>query len=314
MSETVRKDISMLRKMNLIFRFSYTLPFFLASLCGSVLALSYSPSLWMVILIPLTVQVLAVFVNFSNDYFDHGSGVDSMRYEMTKNHITDSEVLNKIYWEGNQFDTGMITEKQGRIVMAIIVGIVAIMSIPIVAYSGWKVIILGLIGLFFAYFYTAPPLNLGARGLGETVVGISFLMIVACTFYVLTGTITQEVIIASLIIGIALGTMRMVDSMSAQDAHIANHEVSVSVILGINRTIPIVRFMILSIYVLAVCLSIFNPAFLLIFLSLPLSYKAWKIMQPGNGGWEIKVIPYFFGISMAIEVFVIISALISMAI
>lgn len=314
MSETVRSDISILRKINLIFRFSYTIPFFLASICGSILALPYSPSLWMAVLIPLVVQILAVFVNFSNDYFDHGSGVDAMRFEMTKSQITDSEVLSKIYWEGNQFDTGMITEKQGKIIMAVIVAAIVLMSLPIIAYSGWKVVALGLVGLFFAYFYTAPPLNLGARGLGETVVGISFLMMVACTFYVLTGTITQEVLLVSLLIGIAVGTMRMVDSMSAQEAHIANHEVSVSVILGTNGTIPVAKFMILTMYVLAACLSIFNPIFLLIFLSIPLSYKAWKTMDPGRSGWEIRVIPYFFGISLSIEILAMAAALFSMAI
>jgi 1,4-dihydroxy-2-naphthoate octaprenyltransferase len=66
-----------MRRLNLIFRFSYTLPFFMASVCGSLFAyLFYMPPVHIIILMPLVVLLLAIFVNFSNDYFDHRSGVD----------------------------------------------------------------------------------------------------------------------------------------------------------------------------------------------------------------------------------------------
>jgi len=314
MTEYVNENISLFRKINLVFRFSYTLPFFMASLCGVLFALPYGPPVHVAILIPAVVLILAVFVNFSNDYFDHGSGVDMMRFEAMKEETADDKMLRKIYWEGNQFDTGMVSEKQGKIIMVILAVMAVSMAVPVVIYGGWKVVLFGMIGLFVTYFYTAPPINLGARGLGELVVGISFFMMVLCSFYVLTGTYTFEIVLYSLVIGMIVGLMRTVDSMSAQAAHVKNHEISISVYLGIDGTIPVIKAMIVMAYVMVVGLVYFNLLYVLLLLTIPMMIKAWKLMNGKEFRWELKVIPYFFGLSLFTEILFIATAVITQSI
>jgi len=302
MTEYVSENASLLRKINLVFRFSYTLPFFVASLCGVLFALSYDPPTYVAVLIPTIVLILAVFVNFSNDYFDHGSGVDMMRFETLKEETTDDEGLKKLYWEGNQFDTGMVSENQGKVIMAVLAVIAVVMAVPVILYGGWGVVFFGTIGLFITYFYTAPPINFGGRGMGELVVGISFFMMVFCSFYVLTGTYTLEIILFSLMVGIIVGLMRTVDSMSAQEAHIKNHEMSISVYLGIDGTIPVIKAVVIIAYVIAVCMIYFNLLYVLLLLTIPLMVKAWALMNEKKSRWEFKVIPYFFGLSLFTEI------------
>ncbi len=306
--ENADRDISFMRKVNLIFRFSYTLPFFTASVCGSLFAfLFYEPPLHVVILMPVVVLLLAVFVNFSNDYFDHRSGVDKIRFsqaeEMSK--VLDIELLKKIYWEGNPFDNGLVTDKQGRIIMAALVIISVILAIPIMLHGGWVAAAFGVVGILLSYFYTAPPLDLGARGLGEVDVGISFFMLVFCSFYVatiemdglfaFTGVFNVEIFVFALIVGVLVGLMRLTDSMSGQDAHIANGERSISVRFGLDGTVKIAKGVVIIAYVMAAVMVYFNPLYLLLFLTLPLTLKAWKVMDEKGEQWCLRVSPLFFG-------------------
>lgn len=313
MIEYANERISAFRKINLVFRFSYTLPFLMASMCGVLFALPYGPPVYVAILIPAVVLILAVFVNFSNDYFDHGSGVDMMRFEAVKEEMTDDRMLRKLYWEGNQFDTGMVSERQGRMVMTVLAAVAVLMSVPVIIYGGREVVLFGMIGLFITYFYTAPPINLGARGLGELAVGISFFMMVLCSFYVLTGTYTSEIVLFSLAVGMIVGLMRMVDSMSAQDAHIRNHEMSISVYLGIDGTIPVIKTVIVTAYMIFVCLIYFNLLYALLLLTIPIMMKAWRIMSEKEFRWEFKAIPYFFGLSVFTETLFIVVTLITVS-
>jgi len=316
-------NVSLMRKINLIFRFSYTLPFFMASLCGSLFAwLFYEPPLHIVVLMPLVVLMLAIFVNFSNDYFDHRSGVDKMRFHdkeerwrsMNEN---DSVLLDKIYWGGNPFDDGLVNVAQGKIIMLLILAVAGLVAMPIFLYGGWPVIVFGGVGVLISYFYTAPPLNLGARGLGEVAVGASFFMLVFFSFYVATGTfdwdtlaftgvvwdiLVWEIFAFAVIVGTLVGLMRLTDSMSGQEAHIANGEKSIAVRFGLDGAGKIGKAFIIFAYLLYGVMFIFNPVYLVLFLTLPLTLKAWKIMTEMKDDWTIKLPPFFFGTAFVAEI------------
>ena len=322
--ETASRDISFMRRLNLIFRFSYTLPFFMASVCGSLFAfLFYEPPLYIVILMPLVVLLLAVFVNFSNDYFDHRSGVDKIRFSEKEKMMKamDSELLKKVYWEGNPFDDGLVTDRDGRIVMAALLVISVVLAIPIVIHCGWIALVFGAVGIFLSYFYTAPPLDLGARGLGEANVAISFFMLVFCSFYVatinsdawafaFTGAFNVEIFIFAVIIGTLVGLMRLTDSMSGQDAHIANGERSISVRFGLDGAVRMAKVLVVFTYVLAAVMVYLNLVYILLFLTLPLMLKAWKIITEKEDQWCLRSSPFFFGAAFTTEIFFIIAVIV----
>lgn len=303
-------ELTFMRKVNLIFRFSYTIPFLFASLCGIVYAIPYNVPIEISILIPLVVLLLAILVNFSNDYFDHMSGIDEhvteQRMKVARENMLTSDLMKKIYWDGNQFDTGLVSEKQGRIIMAVLAILTVVAAIPVVMHGGIPALVFGAIGLFITYFYTAPPINLGARGLGEISTGISFFMMCFCSFYIATGTFDTVILVFSMMIGLIVGLMRLGDSMSSHDAHIMFNERSLSVRLGLDRTTTVVKGAIVVAYCLAAVLCVYNLLYLPLFLTLFLTTKLWKVVTMKEENWQVRAIPYFFGFSFLTELLFIV--------
>ncbi len=302
---TEDRSIGPLRRLNLIMRFSYTLPFVLASLCGVAYGLAYSDDLLIAALIPLTVWFMAMFVNFSNDYYDHVSGVDAEVEEerfstMRESDVfEDNEMLKKIYWDGNQFERGLITAEQGRLVMAFLVAASLLLALPIVLHGGLLVIVLGLAGLLLAYFYTAPPLNMGARGLGEVNVGISFFMLVFFSHYVLSGVFSWEMAVFAAAVALAVGLMRAVDAMSGYESHLRHGEKDLAVRMGgRERAVPVIKGLQAAFYALVAATAVFHPLNLLLLLTLPLALRSWRAMDRKDELWYVRIAPQFFGVSM----------------
>lgn len=310
---TGAKEMSALRKLNLIFRFSYTLPFFLASLCGVVFAYIHTDVPWYIaILIPVTVMFLAVFVNFSNDYYDHVSGVDDLRFNNKDkgmlDGVTDSMMMKKLYWDGNPVNNGLVTREQAKMIMLFLVIISVILSIPILLYGGWLAVLFGAIGLLIAFFYTAPPVNLGARGLGEIAVAVSFFLMVFASYYIASeGIWNTEILVFAIMIGVLVGLMRLVDSMSGQEAHIAAGEKSISVMLGLDGMVPVIKAVQVVAYIIvAVMVLFFDITYVLLFLTLPIAIKGWKILKEKKQYWEVMMAPVTFVIAFLTELLFII--------
>jgi 1,4-dihydroxy-2-naphthoate octaprenyltransferase len=73
------------------------------------------------------------------------------------------------------------------------------------AQPGNLVLVVGLAGIALAHFYTAPPVKLAYRGLGEIAVGLAFgVLPVVGAYYVQTGTMSWRVVMASLPISFAV--------------------------------------------------------------------------------------------------------------
>jgi 1,4-dihydroxy-2-naphthoate octaprenyltransferase len=87
---------------------------------------------------------------------------------------------------------------------------------------GNLVLVVGLIGIVLAHFYTAPPVKLAYRGLGEIAVGLAFgVLPVVGSYYVQTGMVSWRVVMASLPISFAvvliLWVNQIVDFKSDRD-------------------------------------------------------------------------------------------------
>ena len=232
-------------------RISYTLPFVMASVTGAAFALTVCDEWLLAAVIPLDIFFFALFANLSNDYFDHRSGTDATRFDfLTKEREEAIKELydERVYWEGNIFDRGEVSERTGKLVLALILALAIITAVPIIRHGGPLVIVLGAIGLFLAYFYTAPPLNLGARGLGELDVGVSFFMMAFFTYYVIWPEWSWQMFLIALLVGTSVMLMRFVDQMSGYEAHLKGGERDWCVRLGLERAVTVVGAIILVIH------------------------------------------------------------------
>lgn len=131
---------------------------------------------------------LQAAVNVLNDYFDHKSTCDDINVEYVSPFTGGSRLIQM----------GLLKPstvlKEGLIFLAIgsLIGLYLVWS------RGLPVLWLGIIGVFFVYFYTAPPLKLSYRGGGELAVGLSFGVLMSLgAYYVQTQTLAWLPVIAA---------------------------------------------------------------------------------------------------------------------
>jgi 1,4-dihydroxy-2-naphthoate octaprenyltransferase len=308
---------SFYRKLLNLLRISYTLPFVMASVTGAAYALTVSDEWLMALLIPLDVFFLALFVNITNDYFDHKSGTDATRFEFMTSELEAAirELYDeRIYWEGNIFDKGEVSERFGRAVIALIVVGALVVSIPIITYGGWPVIVLGAVGLFLAFFYTAPPLNLGSRGLGEIDVGASFFMMSFFTYFVIVPEWSWEMFLIALVVGLSVMLMRFVDQMSGYEAHVKGGERDWCVRLGLERAVRLVGVLLVVLYGICVLLIYYDPTYALLLLTIPLARGMMVGLRALDDQLRfIRPAPQMFKLALGNQVLIVISLIVQTA-
>ena len=145
-------------------------------------------------------------VNVLNDYFDVKDGTDE----------ENSDYFQQISGGSRAIELGLITlrgtKKLGTILTLIAIAIGGLILLSTNSANITSVILIGLIGLFLGYFYTAPPLRLVARkGLGELTIFLAFgpLITLGTAFAIFNGDLasTQEHLINCLYIGIPMGLL-----------------------------------------------------------------------------------------------------------
>lgn len=136
-----------------------------------------------------------LFSNMINDLWDYYSGTD-MAAKETKGAIsTNSGYLTNGTWSVGTF----------KAVTWLLFAIALASGIILSLFSGWPVIVYGLIGAFIAYFYVAPPIRFGYRGKGysELAILISFgVLPVAGAYYVQTAHLDYQALLLSLPVGL----------------------------------------------------------------------------------------------------------------
>jgi len=273
-----------------VLRVIYAIPFVLASVTGVAFALTIDSEWLIAVLIPLDVFFLALFVNLSNDYYDHRSGADQERFEMIDQSFAEeasNKVSRTLYWQGNSFDRGLITERGGRILLAAIAVAAIVLALPILLYGGWIVLVLGAIAFFLSFFYTAPPLQLGARGLGELDVFLSFALMSFFSFYVIVQQFVLEALLIALTVGINVMLMRVIDEMSGVEAHKKAGEKDLVVRFGIDKVTNIMIGALVVMYALCAVLVTYNITFLLLFLTLPFSLNMVRHLRDKQDKFHI---------------------------
>ncbi|NDJ53041.1 MAG: UbiA family prenyltransferase [Chloroflexi bacterium] len=167
---------------------------------------------------------LHIAANTFNDYFDWQSGTDPLN----------NDYFLPLSGGSRSIELGLISE-QGLLRLALAVsGIATAIGIVLLTLRGWPIIVFGLIGLAFAYFYTAPPVRLAARkGLGELVTGLSFgPLMVAGTVYTLSGSLTLADAFLGLPIGLLITAVLWINEFPDLLADKATGKINAVVVLG----------------------------------------------------------------------------------
>jgi 1,4-dihydroxy-2-naphthoate octaprenyltransferase len=149
----------------------------------------FSP--WTYLAAALGAVALQAGANMVNDYYDFVNGTDSADWNAPEN-FGPGLVIQRGYLRPNQVWWG------GMVAFA--VG--SALGLTLVAACGWPILMLGLVGVAGAYFYTGAPLQLAYRGLGDlmvfTLMGPGYVL---GAYYVQALSFSSTALVASLPMG-----------------------------------------------------------------------------------------------------------------
>lgn len=163
--------------------------------------------------------------------------------------------------------------------MAIIVGLY------LTFLTGPIVLLLGLIGVFFAYFHVAPPLKLGYRGLGLGEIGIflSFgILPVVGSFYVQSGYVSPLPLLVGMLLGLLTTALLINHDQIFFDAYMKGGKRSFTVTVGRKLAYATCFAVTLISYLIilgGIALKFLPPFTLLTLLTLPLYFVQIRLYR-----------------------------------
>lgn len=142
---------------------------------------------------------MQVDANFVNDYFDYVRGGDDRATRLGPRRACAE---------------GWITLPAMRIALVITTAIACLLGLPLVAYGGWEMILVGLACVVFCFLYTTL---FAQHGLGDVLVLVFFGIIpVSLTYYVTLSGINQiiplQVFFSSIACGVIIDTLLVVNN------------------------------------------------------------------------------------------------------
>ena len=214
-----------------------------------------------------------IAANTFNDYFDWQSGADQVN----------TNYIMSISGGSRAIELGFITEQTLFKVALSFLTIAAICGFYLTLIKGPLIILLGIVGAFAIYFYTAPPIRLIARcGLGEFFIFLCFGPIfIMGVIYVLTTRLDFVSFFIGIPIGLLITSILVINEYPDLAADRIVGKKNLAVVLG-EKWLPwcIILLTLLSYIftIFGIIINILPKTFLLAMLTLPLAIYEIKLV------------------------------------
>ena len=186
--------------------------------------------------------------NVANDYYDHKSGTDDINVDYVRPFTGGSRMIQ----EGLMTPREVLAESMFFYILGSTLGIY------LAIVRGWIVLALGLIGLLSGYFYTAPPLRLVSRGIGEVFIGLNFgILMTLGAYYIQAQQMPLEVVLLAVPVALLISAVLFINEFPDYDADQSAGKFTIVVRLGKARASKVYAILMIVVY-----LSIVLPALL----------------------------------------------------
>jgi len=208
-------------------------------------------------------------LNVTNDIFDTLSGVDAVNFTPTK-FSGGSRVLQY----------GLVNMRQMIALAAVFYALAIIVGLVLVAISGLGLLWLGVAGVLISYFYTAPPLRLVHRGLGELCVALGFgPIMVLGAYFVQTRQYALRPLILSIPVAILVTLIlyanevpdRFADAKAGKRTLVVRMQPT-AVIRGYVAAVAVAYMVVIA----GVVFGVLPWPTLISLVTIPLAYQTWK--------------------------------------
>jgi len=211
--------------------------------------------------------------NMSNDYFDHRYGND----EANQN-VTPFSGGSRIIQNGLIPARRILLVALSWFVLGSLIGIYLNYRL-----SGNIILLLGLIGVFSGFFYTAGPLKLGYRTTGEVFIGLNFgLLVVIGSYYTQTEKLSWHLIPAALPISLLITAVVYINEFPDFEADSSVDKRTLIVKMGRRKSVYgywIIMSLVYLILLLNVLTNIMPVWCLIAFITLPITFKSFITLK-----------------------------------
>ena len=243
-------------------------PVLVGSALGYATAGSFSLSLF--VLATLAIMALHAGANVVNDYFDHVSRNDWVNANPTP------------FSGGSRFiQNGRLSPKATLLTGLAYLAIGSGIGLIIVFLTRSAFVLgIGLAGVLGAFFYTARPIQLGYRGIGEIVIGFLFgILPVFGAYYLQAQSINMLPLLPALIVAILIFLVIFINEFPDLPADRQVNKRTMIVVFGVPVSIGIYRAALAASYVLAALMLAHSATFfggMFYLLTLPLAVFAMR--------------------------------------
>lgn len=257
------------------FRFHYASASFMPGILGGMIAWTadqqFHPGYFLLVMLGLILNHLAL--NMTDDYYDFRHLVDVFATEERNPYAGGSGTLS----------AGLIQPTEMRNVFMAFYVIAIGIGIFLGMMRGAFIILLLAFGFFCAFFYTAPPIRFGYRGLGEITQLLCFGPGIGLgAYYVQTQRLSWEAFWGTLPFGIMLFSMITINEIPDYREDREGGKLNLVACFGREAGVRLFTTSLLSAYgaiLVGIILKKIPVLGLISFLTLPIAYKTISILR-----------------------------------
>ncbi len=188
------------------FRYHFVPPSIFPAVLGGLVSWSingkFFPLYFLLVLIAIIINHIGL--NMTDDYFDYKHSVDTLKPGEKNPYTGGSGTLS----------SGLLKPKSMFKAFSLCYLVIVAAGFYLTLTRGLPILAFGLVGVFCAVFYTAPPISFGHHGLGELAMLVNFGPVIGLgAFYVQAQNLTLEAFLATLPMGIMLFSMIVINEI-----------------------------------------------------------------------------------------------------
>jgi 1,4-dihydroxy-2-naphthoate octaprenyltransferase len=257
------------------FRFHYASASFMPGILGGMIAWvtdrQFHPIYFLLVMLGLVLNHLAL--NMTDDYYDFRHLVDVFKTEGRNPYAGGSGTLS----------SGLIKPQEMRLVFSTFYGIAIAIGLFLGVTRGIFVFLLLAFGFFCAFFYTAPPIRFGYKGLGEMAQLLCFGPGIGIgAYYVQTQKISWEAFWGTLPFGIMLFSMITINEIPDYFEDRKGGKLNLVARFGRERGVWLFILSLCAAYgaiLTGIILGKIPLLGLISFLTLPIAYKTISVLK-----------------------------------
>lgn len=265
-------------------------PFFTASivpvLLGSAVAWAREDAFhWGFFLLTLLGGVLLhAGTNVANDYYDHLSGTDERNVRFVRPFTGGSRMIQ----------LGLLSPREVLIEALVLFAGGALIGVYLAVARGPAIWVLGAVGIFCGFFYTAPPFRLASTGLGEVFVGVNFgLLMTLGAYYVQARELAWEPVIAAIPVALLIAGVLYINEFQDMEADASARKDHLVVRLGRRRGVRLYEAIVAATYLAIIVAVAAGAISLFALLALPTAFIAARAVLTAHQHYDetIKLAP-----------------------